>query len=83
MRIIQTAEINELREEIAELKKVISALLALKSLELTYSTDIPNIEQIKLLKNTGLNSIQIAKILNRTDGYVRSELSRIKKRKGD
>jgi uncharacterized protein YerC len=81
--IVQVACIEkdiELTKEILELKKLLHALISLQSLELSYSTDVPTIEQIKSLKNSGLNSVQIARILNRTDGYVRSELSRIKKR---
>lgn len=67
---------NEKVEE--DIKKRLDALIAIDLIK----KDLSMREQIRILNNVGLNYREIAKILGKSEGYVSSEITLLKRKRG-
>lgn len=68
-------------EEMGEdIKKRLDALIVISLMKI--KEDIQMREQIRILNNVGLNYREIAKILGKSEGYVSSEITLLKRKEG-
>lgn len=62
------------------IKKRLDALIAINLIKI--KEDVQMREQIRILNNVGLNYREIAKILGKSEGYVSSEITLLKRKGG-